>query len=498
MPALRSGARRPVSPPPKPRSAWRHGQRRPSSTASPSMTSPPPICSSGQAQPPIGPMTWMLRSGGSRQPSCERERRATSTHGGMRRSEGGGLGSPAAEPRSGTFHRSTVSRSSCVKHQTRRRVSEHSLWCCCPKRRRRASIGSHQLNSSTTRNSWLPTPTTSHSAPCWMAHRVCFTSLAGGCSQRRSASTPRVRAPVVGASRGPPRGGTPGAHSCTSPQTNWLLPTSWRGRAAQKAAAVGDWAEYALAQSVRIPVAVATDRPADAEVLADRVELAMQRCGYYYAAHFTYPPLACSRARRGDHVGATAALDQLAAAVGIDANRYRVLVSLADGRVTDARDVLDRAWWREGLAPEPVMADLSAAVALIEAGAALAEPGLAASGERAARFLADRGVHVCPDWPTNVDRLLGLAALTADRIEDAADALEPLIGVAGRAVASWESAAASAHLAKVHVAAERPRRGSPAARGRRPNVSLARCRAGRSSRHALGGRGGPADGHQSG
>ncbi len=198
MSALRSGARRPVSPPPKPRSAWRRGQRRPSSTASPSMTSPPPICSSGQAQPPIGPMTSMLRSGGSRQPSCEREQRATSTHGGMRRSERGGLGSPAAEPRSGTFHRSTVSRSSCVKHQTRRRVSEHSLWCCCPKRQRRASIGSHQLNSSTTRNSWLPTPTTSHSAPCWMAHRVCFTSLAGGYSQRRSASTRRGERPSLG------------------------------------------------------------------------------------------------------------------------------------------------------------------------------------------------------------------------------------------------------------------------------------------------------------
>jgi class 3 adenylate cyclase len=52
--------------------------------------------------------------------------------------------------------------------------------------------------------------------------------------------------------------------------------------------------------------------------------------------------------------------------------------------------------------------------------------------------------------------LLGLAALAADRIDEARDALEPLIGVTGRAGASWESAAASAHLAKVHVARNDP------------------------------------------
>lgn len=221
---------------------------------------------------------------------------------------------------------------------------------------------------------------------------------------------------------------------------------------ARQSATVGDWAEYALAQSVRVPVAIAHDEPAVAEELADRVELAMQRCGYYYAAHFVYPPLACSRARRGDRDGAEAALDQLAEAVGVDANRYRVLVALADGDLVAARERLARAWWRSGLAPEPVLADLSAALALIEAGHALDEPPLAAEGGRVARFLADQGVRFCPDWPTTLDRALGQAAIATDRLEEAEGLLGPLADAAGRPRASWEAATASVHLATVRLA----------------------------------------------
>jgi class 3 adenylate cyclase len=236
---------------------------------------------------------------------------------------------------------------------------------------------------------------------------------------------------------------------------------------ARQAAVLGDWAEYALAQSVRLPVAVANDDPARAEELADRVELAMHRCGYYYAAHFVYPPLACSRARRGDRDAAEAALDRLAETVGVDANRYRVLVALADDDLAAARERMARAWWRSGLAPEPVLADLSAAVALIEAGHALAEPPLTAAGERAARFLAAQGVRFCPDWPTTLDRSLGQAALASERMEEAEGLLGPLAAAAGRPGATWESATASAHLARARLA-----RGDPDAARRRLEAAV--------------------------
>ena len=182
----------------------------------------------------------------------------------------------------------------------------------------------------------------------------------------------------------------------------------------------------------------------------------MHRCGYYYAAHFVYPPLACSRARRGDRVGAEAALDQLADAIGIDANRYRVLVALGDGDLLAAQERLARAWWRSGLAPEPVLADLAAAVALIEAGHALDETPLAAEGERGGAVLGRPGGAVLSRLADDA-RPCPRAGRCRYRPHGGSRRRTPVArGHAGRTGASWETAAASAHLAQVRLARGEP------------------------------------------
>lgn len=188
-------------------------------------------------------------------------------------------------------------------------------------------------------------------------------------------------------------------------------------KAASQAGEAGNWAEHALAESVRAIVAGAQGRFDDQE---DRGELARISCGRS-ANTFTplllHPAMAWGRALRGDIGGADAALEELDAAGGRSA-RYRLAAELIAGDGDQVRKELGEHDWR----PFPQ------ALTTYDAGAHAAQLELAihggdrdrvAAGRALFEDLHGRGVAFVVEWPSLVPRLLAEAAACLGEVDTA-------------------------------------------------------------------------------
>lgn len=175
-----------------------------------------------------------------------------------------------------------------------------------------------------------------------------------------------------------------------------------------------DWAEGSLAWALRATIAVGQGQFAEAEEAAQLAVSFMQRSSYGATAALAFPALAASRVYRGDLVGAHMALDDLDASTGVPATRYRILVDLIAGRVTEAAELLPTASWVKGLPEEPSIFTVSAATAAVEAGVALDDDEMLERGAAHLEAARRLGVAWCLDWPTSLRRLLALAGRGAD------------------------------------------------------------------------------------
>ncbi len=215
-------------------------------------------------------------------------------------------------------------------------------------------------------------------------------------------------------------------------------------RAADDARTAGNWAEHALAHTVRTIVAALQGRFDDQE---DQCELAQISCGrsaVTFAPLILHPAVAWARALRGDLAGAATALDELDAAGGRSA-RYRLAVELLAGSGQQVLKELDGHEWR------PLPTSLTA----YDAGAHAAELELAihagqrdrvAAGRRLFEDAHRRGVAFVLEWPCLVARLLAEAAVCLGE-SDAA--------LAWRATAEQEAVAAGARVELARLAVVR-------------------------------------------
>jgi class 3 adenylate cyclase len=166
----------------------------------------------------------------------------------------------------------------------------------------------------------------------------------------------------------------------------------------------------------------------------------IHRSDYLDAALLLYPSLALARAALGDGEGAYATLDELDRLSGVVAARYRALVALLTGDVAAAERWSMSATWRHGVSGPPTIYNVSSAVAAVELGVAVGDTELTRSGHRLLQDACETGLTWCLEWPTNLRRVVGLAAASLGLDTEADGLLSAAAAESDAAGSVWERA----------------------------------------------------------
>jgi class 3 adenylate cyclase len=198
---------------------------------------------------------------------------------------------------------------------------------------------------------------------------------------------------------------------------------------AQAARAVVDssecqqWDLHGLGMALRAAIAVAQGRTDDGQRYALQGVQSYHRSDFFYAGSLAFPHLAAARAYLGDGPGARGALKQWQECVGGFALGHALLVEAYAGDLTSLEEMA-RRFQPSNLASEPNLFSLHGALVAIEVGERLGRLDWVEAGFTHLHRAMELGVHYTLEWARGVVPTLARAAITLDRLDDAARLLD--------------------------------------------------------------------------